>query len=332
MSLLVSLPAVAAAGETQGAKFVRALDRMMVELGPQSARASKQIREAYRAHLDLLVLDQYADLETALRNGGLAPLPHDQLRFNVAPRLEGPSPIGEKDLDHQVSYIAARPATIGALLDIASRVKSGPVEVTSLVRHTEYQGELGSTNPNARTAVPMHTMGLAFDIALVNTPLETVKEIRDVLIKMRNAGEILFIGERRQLVFHVVPHPSKLGHFHQVYAEALGYQPTTDRAQVVALSRGRRGKASVSAEVIAILPAADYAEQWWSTTHGETDMVVEVAPEPVTPVTTAPSMLPASRRTPMRAGWVLLFAAGAFAATWTRMARPSAPRVLFARG
>lgn len=64
----------------------------MVKLGPQSARASKAIRQAYSDHLDLLVLDEFADLESALWNGGLAPLPHDTLRFNVAPRLEGPSP------------------------------------------------------------------------------------------------------------------------------------------------------------------------------------------------------------------------------------------------
>jgi hypothetical protein len=328
VSLLVSLPVAASAAETQGQRFIRSLDRMMVDLGPQSTRASKEIRHAYRAHLELLVLDQYADLEVALRNGGLAPLPHDPLRFNVTPRLEGPSPIGEKDLDRQVSYIAARPATIGALLEIASRVKSGPVEVTSLVRHTEYQGALGSTNPNARTAVPMHTMGLAFDIALVNTPLETVKEIRNVLIEMRNAGEILFIGERRQLVFHVVPHPSRLGHFHQMYAQALGYQPASDRAQVVALSRGGRGQASVSAEVIAILPADDYADEWWAIYHADTDIVIEVAPqaeEPVAPVMAA-SSLPKTK-----GGWVLLLAAGAFTGTWRRMARPGSPRVLFAR-
>ena len=322
VSLLVSLPLAATAQETHGRNFVRALDRIMVELGPQSARASKTIRQAYRAHLDLLVLDEYADLEVALRNGGLAPLPHDPLQFNVTPRLEGPSPIGEKDLDNQVSYIAARPATIGALLDIASRVKSGSVEVTSLVRHTEYQGALRSTNPNARTAVPMHTMGLAFDIALVNTPLETVKEIRNVLIDMRDAGEILFIGERRQLVFHVVPHPSRLGHFHQVYAQALGYQPTTD-PQVVALSRGRRGEASVSAEVIAILPADDHVDEWWAATHGETDMIVEVVPEPVEPLEPAPAIVTADVLPRITAGWMLLLAVSAFAGTWTRMARPS---------
>src|SRR5687767_15690465 len=39
----------------------------------------------------------------------------DPMRFNLAPRLEGAHPIGEKDLDNQHSYLAARPATIGAL-------------------------------------------------------------------------------------------------------------------------------------------------------------------------------------------------------------------------
>lgn len=310
------------AEETSRANSVRALDRMMVQLGPQSARASKAIRQAYRDHLDLLVLDEFADLESALWNGGLAPLPHDTLRFNVAPRLEGPSPIGEKDLDHQVSYIAARPATIGALLEVASRVKSGAIEVTSLVRHTEYQGALRTTNANAATAVPMHTMGLAFDIALVNTPLETAYEIRDVLIRMRNAGEILFIGERRQLVFHVVPHPKRLGHFHQVYAQALGYQPVTDRAQVVALAKRRGATPSVSAEVIAVLPSREFADEWWSTTHENTDVTVEVI--------AAPALLPSPAPVPPKvnpsAGILLLLTTAiglSLAATWRLLSRPS---------
>jgi hypothetical protein len=84
----------------------------------------------------------------------------------------------------------------------------------------------------------------------------------------------------------------------------------------------------VSADVIAILPADDYADEWWSMDHADTDMVVEVAPKaeaPAAPVITANS-LPTTR-----AGWVLLLAAGAFAGTWTRMARPASPRVLFAR-
>lgn len=262
---------------------------MMIELGPQSARASKTIRQAYRPHGELLVLDQYSDLEGALVNGGLAPLPDDPLRFNVAPRLGGPYPIGEKDLENQISYIAARPATIGALLDIASRVKSGPIEITSLVRHSEYQDALRATNKNAITSVPMHTMGLAFDIALVNTPLETVYEIRNVLERMRDAGEILFIGERRQLVFHVVPHPSRLGHFTNRYAQALGTTPRADGTHVVAFSEIRDEKRAkriptVTAEVIAVLPTDEFAEEWWAADHTRADVTIEVSPEPAPPV------------------------------------------------
>ena len=256
----------------------------MVELGPQSARASKTIRRAYRPHGELLVLDRFSDLEGALVNGGLAHLPADPLRFNIAPRLDGPYPIGEKDLENQVSYIAARPATIGCLLDTASRVTSGPVEITSLVRHSEYQNALKATNKNATTSVPMHTMGLAFDIALVNTPLETVYEIRNVLERMRDAGDILFIGERRQLVFHVVPHPSRLGHFTNVYARALRTPSSAGGTHVVAFSESRNDKRAngipmVTAEVIAVLPTAEFADEWWAADHTRADVTIEVSPE-----------------------------------------------------
>jgi hypothetical protein len=286
VSLLIVWPLAAHAGQSNQAKFVQALDRMMVSLGSESARDSKAIRDAYKSHLDLLVLDKYDALKEALSNGGLAPLPSDPRRFNLAPRLAGPFPIGEKDLENQVSYIAARPATIGALLDIASRVKSGPLEITSLVRHTEYQGALRTTNSNATTSLPMHTMGLAFDIALINTPLETVYEIRDVLRAMRKAGEILFVGERRQLVFHVVPHPSRLGRFTDVYTQALGAPPATGAAPVVAFSpvpgtARPSGVPNVRAEVVAVVPSSEFADEWWAADHAHGDLVVEVAPEPV---------------------------------------------------
>ena len=84
------------------------------------------------------------------------------------------NPIGEKDVGRQASYISARAATIGCLLDVASRVKSGPLEITSLVRHLQdQQQQLRLTNANAATDIPMHALGLAFDIAMVNTPLHT---------------------------------------------------------------------------------------------------------------------------------------------------------------
>jgi hypothetical protein len=201
----VSQPALAGTAIDKQALFMKALDAMMAELAPQTARASAIVRKEYRDYLELLVLDEYQSLEDALYAGGLVPLPGEPERFNLKVRVDGPAPIAEKDLDNQATYIAARPATVGALLEIASRVTSGPLEITSLVRHSEYQDELRTTNVNANTSVPMHTMGLAFDIALVNMPLQRVYQIRDVLQQMQEAGEVLVVGERKQLVFHVVP-------------------------------------------------------------------------------------------------------------------------------
>jgi hypothetical protein len=260
--------------------YIRALDRMMVELAPDNARASTTVREEYRAYLNHLVLEEYASLEDALYTGGLVPLPVDHERFNVRVRTEGPAPIAEKDLAHQTSYIAARPAAIGALLDVASRVKSGPLEITSMVRHSDYQDALRTTNVNANTSVPMHTMGLAFDIALVNTPLATAREIRNVLRQMQNAGEILFVGERRQLVFHVVPHPTRLGYYTDMYARALhgtlpraGDLPSTNVARVAPLA-----EALVSTEVTSIAPTDEHASEWWAADGAETDLMMAVTP------------------------------------------------------
>jgi hypothetical protein len=252
----------------QASAGMRTLDRMMVDLASDSAHAAETIRRVYHDHLDVLTLREYAELAGALDNGGLVPLPPQSLRYNIIPRLDGPHPIGEMDLANQRSYISARASTIGALLAIASRVKSGPLEITSLVRHGDYQESLRSTNPNANTSVPMHTMGLAVDIALVNTPLNTIYEIRDVLQTMQDAGEILFIGERKQLVFHVVPHPSRLGHFNEVYARAVGEPLTSRSAGVVAFLEAPRLLPAaltpeVTTEIVAVLPAEGPLQNLW---------------------------------------------------------------------
>jgi hypothetical protein len=138
---------------------------------------------------------------------------------------------------------------------------------------------------------------------------------------MRNAGEILFIGERRQLVFHVVPHPSRLGHFHQVYAQALGFQPVTDRAHVVALSKREGVAPSVSAEVIAVLPSGDVAEEWWVANHDHSDITVEVVAAPEIAVTTSPLDTDVNV-----SGAILLMIAASglgLAVTWRLLYRPS---------
>jgi hypothetical protein len=247
----------------------RSLDRMMVDLALESAQSAETIRRVYQEHLGILTLREYEELTGALDNGGLVPLPDNPLRFNIVPRLDGPHPIGEMDLANQSSYTAARAATIGALLEIASRVKSGPVEITSLVRHGDYQEELRATNPNATTSVPVHTMGLAVDIGLINTPLETIYEIRDVLQRMQDAGDILFIGERRQLVFHVVPQPSRLGYFNDVYLRTVGEPLTSRSAAAVAFLEAPRLLTPaqltphVTTEIIAMVPAEGAIQNLW---------------------------------------------------------------------
>ena len=239
----------------------------MAAIAEQSARDAAAIKRLYRPHLDLLLLNGYSDLEGALATGGLAPLPAHPGRFNLAPRLDGLHPIGEKDLGNQGNYVAARPATIGALIVVASKVRSGPVEITSLVRHGEYQAVLKATNGNATTSVPMHTMGLAFDIALVNTPLARVQEIRRVLQDMRAAGDILFIGERQQLVFHVVPQPSRLGHFTAVYHQAVGAVSGVQTIEVVAPGPPRLEPARLTPRVVTEVLAVSPVSGSWVEGH-----------------------------------------------------------------
>ena len=261
LGLLLFMPSASARG-------MGSLDQMMVALAPESAQSAESIKRMYQEHLELLTLREYGELAGALDNGGLVPLPENALRYNIVPRLDGLHPIGEKDLSNQSSYTSARAATIGALLEIASRVKSGPIEVTSLVRHSDYQEELRSTNANATTSVPVHTMGLAVDIGLVNTPLDTIYELRDVLRRMQDAGDILFIGERRQLVFHVVPHPSRLGHFNDVYLKAMGEPLTSRSAGVVAFLDAPRLippqiNPNVTTEIIGVFPAEGPIQNLW---------------------------------------------------------------------
>src|SRR5712691_61301 len=262
---------VARAERVSQPEFLSAVDEMVAEWTPRSAWAAAAICDEYRPYVALLAIDRFDDIEKGLANGGLVPLPHDIERFNVRIRRDGASPIGEKDLAHQDSYVSARATAIGCLLDVASRVKSGPIEVTSLVRHLEYQNELRSTNLNAMTDVPTHALGLAFDIAIVNTPLRTVLELQDVLRQMSDAGDVLVIAEHEQLVFHVVPEPSRLGWYGHVYARAMNGKPW-GRPVV----DDRMSRATVTATIGALQPMPAWAAEWWAADNVTVDLPVEV--------------------------------------------------------
>lgn len=226
--VLALVAAPSAASADPGEAFVDALQSMMAELRPQSRRDARTIKAAYGPMVSRAMFGDRGDLEHALELDELALIPEHPAGLNIELRLDGAHPIAEKDLRHQALYLGARPATLGLLYEIASRVPSGPIEITSLVRHEEYQRALGASNGNARTSVPTHAMGFAFDIALVNTPLARVYEIRDVLRAMRDAGLIYFIGETQQLVFHVVPRPAALGYYEALHLARLHATMTVD--------------------------------------------------------------------------------------------------------
>lgn len=200
----------------------------MAQLREESVRHARRVRAAYGAQVRRLAIPDRAALWRALERARLAPLPRDRA-FNLNLRLDGAHPIGELDLPHQALYVAARPETIGCLLHVASRVEAGSLEVTSLVRHSAYQRSLARRNPNARTTVPTHAMGLAFDVSILNVPLTTAAEIRDVLRHMAARGDLFFIAEQRQLVFHVVPAPARRAYYAALH-EAM---TTVERPAIV---------------------------------------------------------------------------------------------------
>jgi hypothetical protein len=114
-------------------------------------------------------------------------------------------------------------------------------------------------------------LGLAFDIAIVNTPLETVLEIRDVLQKMSDAGDIFLIVERQQLVFHVVPQPSRLGWYSDVYARAIAGQ---------AAGRFIEARSSltpvVTTAIGSLRPLPTWAAEWWAAENVPIDLPISV--------------------------------------------------------
>ncbi|MEX2272085.1 MAG: DUF5715 family protein [Vicinamibacterales bacterium] len=197
-----------------------AIYTMVSELRRQSHADALTIKDEYRPMLDTAQFADREHLQRALGTGELVPLSTIELS-HVQPRLIGPSPIGQKDLEHQPLYIALRPAAMGMLIDINNRVQHGPLEVTSLVRTAEYQRALMGRNGNANTDVPTHVMGYAIDIGLKFMPAETAADLRRVLEDMRAAGDIYFIAEANQLTFHIVPVPSRIQNFEALYQQTL---------------------------------------------------------------------------------------------------------------
>lgn len=202
------LPASAAfvhADTPAGQAHVARLRALMRDLRSESAVHATAVQETYEpAVAESLIADRDA-LRAALDAGEIVAIPEGAEAYRVALRRSGPHQIAELDPASQPLYVAARPEVVGMLLDIGSRLESGTLDVTSLVRHAEYQRALALHNPNARTGVPTHAMGLAVDISVLHLTRAQAGALRDVLRDMAAEGTLHFVAEQRQLVFHVVP-------------------------------------------------------------------------------------------------------------------------------
>lgn len=174
---------------------------------------------------------QFADL-VALQNatdiGRLVKLPEPWADYGYQPRLHGTSPIAEKDPLNRGAYIQAEAGTVGCLIYIMNELKllqGGkfiPYEVNSLVRTASYQDALRVTNGNARTLLPTHTMGKAFDLPLRGMSFARKRDLLFILADMDSHGMISYIPEGSQETIHVVPHPVFETFFERVHRQAIG--------------------------------------------------------------------------------------------------------------
>jgi hypothetical protein len=221
--MIAAPPSAAAADRSPaGRERVAAAVRLMAPLRAESLEHARRIRDLYGAEAAGLRIADRAALLAALYDRRLVPVPLHRMPGEIRLRLLGQHPMGELDLRFQPSYLAARPETIGCLFAVASRVRSGPLDVTSLVRHDAYQRRLARRNANAVTDVPTHVMGLAFDISILHAPPSFAGELRDVLRAMAAAGDLYFIAEQRQLVFHVVPAPERRAYYTAIAGALAG--------------------------------------------------------------------------------------------------------------
>nr|MBA2353357.1 hypothetical protein [Acidobacteriota bacterium] len=210
---LVAGGAAMAAGQATADPHVERLRALMREHRAASLAHAEAVRGSYEQDVPHLLLQDRDGLVGAVAAGELLPLPVGADAFNVNLRLQGPHQIAELDPQHQPLYVTARPEVLGMLLDIGSRLPLGHLDVTSLVRHAAYQRSLALRNPKARTRVPTHAMGLAVDMSVLHLPVGQARALGKVLHEMAARGDLHYVAEQRQLVFHVVPAAARREHY-----------------------------------------------------------------------------------------------------------------------
>lgn len=95
---------------------------------------------------------------------------------------------------------------------------------------------------------------------------------------MSAAGDILVIAERHQLVFHVVPQPSRLGWYTEVYTHLIAGQPLIPSADVSASVTP-----AVDAVISSLQPLPAFAAEWWAADNVPLDLPISIRVEPDRP-------------------------------------------------
>jgi soluble lytic murein transglycosylase-like protein len=131
------------------------------------ATAKASLEEVFHPEDETEVFEEPADIEGALRDGDLVPLPvSTRLGWLPANQMGELAP----ELDQPVGiYRALRPEALATLSYLAGLVRdlSGserPLKVSSTVRDLEYQEHLIGEEPEATTEYSLHTTGWSFDV------------------------------------------------------------------------------------------------------------------------------------------------------------------------
>jgi soluble lytic murein transglycosylase-like protein len=140
-------------------------DRLAETAGLATAKAS--LEEVFHPEEETEVFEEPSDIEGALRDGDLVPLPvSSQLGWLPANQMGELAP----EIDQPVElYRALRPEALATLSYLAGLVSdlSGsdrPLKVSSTVRDRSYQELLIGEEPEATAEYSLHTTGWSFDV------------------------------------------------------------------------------------------------------------------------------------------------------------------------
>lgn len=173
-------------------------DRPELDRLDQLNRAKATAEEVFHPESSTEVYAEPDDLQAALDDGDLVPIPDGaDYGFKVGPQL------GElaSDLDADPAlYRSLRPATLATLIYMSARVREindgkGKLTVTSAVRDQQYQDALVGINSEATSAYSLHTTGYSFDILRDYANDKEAGAFQFVLDRMKALGVIDYAVE-----------------------------------------------------------------------------------------------------------------------------------------